>query len=695
MKRGRLEVLTIVIVLLLVVVGFSLLDIFNRNMSKKEISASVVGEYSGSDKELQIKKLTDQLNDLNSNFKIASSQTKGSIRNSLIESSRQRKQLMLGLIEENPELVLKNALKQDVIDSMPDEVRENLEKRVIKEGDLEVISYDDFENKKSWEKYYLNENGKKSSLHFADSEPFGLISGTKVRLSGLQIDNKIALYKNPADEWHTLEVLSVPDLKEFNQGEQKTVVILVDFLDDGDPVNTADEIREAIFNDPNGLNGFIREASYGKTWLTGEIFGWYTIPEISECNAAFIERMAIEYSDPEIYFPSYSRIIFITPFNPKCTVAVGTIGLADIDSADGASKSSKLRVTWSGNDVVYVMSHELGHNFGAYHAISYDCGSNIISVAAEGCKDFIVGDPFDVMGRGIISKHQNAYIKKTIGWLDQSNEFVVLAGGRYVLYPLEIGSSNIKSLKIPLRHDIPICLISSEGDCLEGYWVDSYILEYRIPFGFDSGIGEIDHQGIILRATMKYQGSGIAEIAYPGIRGMTALLDTTPNSIFDSPESWIVNNDAKDSLLILGNKFYDPLNEVSIEPIKLTEDGGIEVAVVFPDTKYSYFKNSQGQDVARFGNGGNIVLKGKCFQSSNCVAPSGATVFKNNADTTAYIDNNGNLCIESGSCFPSASCSPQHNSFSMKNEQGQIVSYIDSITGELCYTGEMNENGNL
>ena len=36
MKRGRLEVLTIVLVLLLVLVGFSLFDVFSRrNMAEK------------------------------------------------------------------------------------------------------------------------------------------------------------------------------------------------------------------------------------------------------------------------------------------------------------------------------------------------------------------------------------------------------------------------------------------------------------------------------------------------------------------------------------------------------------------------------------------------------------------------------------------------------------------------------------
>ncbi|MEK6952557.1 MAG: S8 family serine peptidase, partial [Nanoarchaeota archaeon] len=44
MKRGRFEVLTIVIVLLLVLVGFGLFDVINEKLSKKEISSNVISD---------------------------------------------------------------------------------------------------------------------------------------------------------------------------------------------------------------------------------------------------------------------------------------------------------------------------------------------------------------------------------------------------------------------------------------------------------------------------------------------------------------------------------------------------------------------------------------------------------------------------------------------------------------------------
>ena len=46
MKGKGIEVLTIVLVLLLVLVGFSLFDVLNEKISKKEISGGVVGNIN-------------------------------------------------------------------------------------------------------------------------------------------------------------------------------------------------------------------------------------------------------------------------------------------------------------------------------------------------------------------------------------------------------------------------------------------------------------------------------------------------------------------------------------------------------------------------------------------------------------------------------------------------------------------------
>ena len=110
-----------------------------------------------------------------------------------------------------------------------------------------------------------------------------------------------------------------------------------------------------------------------------------------------------------------------------------------------------------------------------------------------------------------------------------------------------------------------------------------------------------------------------------------------------------------------------------------------------------FYIKSQGQNVAWFGDRGNIVLKGPCQVKSTCTPPADSFIFKNSAgDTVAYIGPTGYLCIETGDCSSSTSCSATSNDeFIMQDETGKVVSKIDLSNGDLCYTGKMVENGEV
>ena len=97
-----------------------------------------------------------------------------------------------------------------------------------------------------------------------------------------------------------------------------------------------------------------------------------------------------------------------------------------------------------------------------------------------------------------------------------------------------------------------------------------------------------------------------------------------------------------------------------------------------------------------FGNLGNIVLKGNCTTSTNCTAPLDSFIIANSTDnTTAYIDNLGNLCIEKGDCSDqSISCNPTRDAFIIRNSTNSNMSYID-FDGDLCLTGKLYESSNL
>ena len=114
--------------------------------------------------------------------------------------------------------------------------------------------------------------------------------------------------------------------------------------------------------------------------------------------------------------------------------------------------------------------------------------------------------------------------------------------------------------------------------------------------------------------------------------------------------------------------------------------------VSMDDNKF-IIQNSSGSAVAWMGDSGNILLRGTCFISTNCTAPSGSFIIQNSTgDTTAYIGSDGNLCIETGDCSDfSTSCNPTVDAFIIQNSSSVNMSYIDS-DGDLCLTGRLYEN---
>ena len=143
---------------------------------------------------------------------------------------------------------------------------------------------------------------------------------------------------------------------------------------------------------------------------------------------------------------------------------------------------------------------------------------------------------------------------------------------------------------------------------------------------------------------------------------------------------------------------YTPVNYLDVEENQ-TDSVNItilNITILPNDTSKFYIKNNTGSTVAWLGNEGNIILKGTCHVSNNCVESLGNlfVIGNSTASVVSYINSTGDLCIEKGSCSSSASCSPTREAFKIRNSTGSIVSYID-FDGELCFTGGLYENSNL
>lgn len=120
------------------------------------------------------------------------------------------------------------------------------------------------------------------------------------------------------------------------------------------------------------MDAFYRENSYGQTFFSGKVFGWFTLPVTVSCDIGTIgdeSDKALIASGVDI--TQYNYFLYITPVEP-CGIGGGGV--------IGGNRS------WSdGNLDLSVPGHELGHNFGLSHANFLYCGEKIFDPDLHGC----------------------------------------------------------------------------------------------------------------------------------------------------------------------------------------------------------------------------------------------------------------------------------------------------------------------
>jgi cysteine-rich repeat protein len=202
---------------------------------------------------------------------------------------------------------------------------------------------------------------------------------------------------------------------------------------------------------------------------------------------------------------------------------------------------------YSQSDYSAIVTHEFGHNLGARHAKSYACvdeGGEPVQISDD-CVQSEYGDPFDIMGRTIDFRHMNNYHKSQINWFRDINTFDVDSNGEiYEMVPIELESTSVQSLRIPLGYtNLPT-----------NYPV-YYYLEYRKSFGFDDFNQE---DPVVNGASIRF-----ASEYSPPNPGHSFLIDTTPESSSD---------DFLDSALIRNNLFEDAFRGIKIETKGATDN---------------------------------------------------------------------------------------------------------------------------
>ena len=309
-------------------------------------------------------------------------------------------------------------------------------------GKLEIRHTDDFAHGRTHTGYRLVQGRHRTPLVLARAPRTP--SGTKVIVRGRRVGSKI--------RGSSVRARGIVRSAGVTAGKRTTAVILLNFATDTRTPWTPAFVRQRVFTDPDSVNAFYKEESYGDVSLTGklhddgDVFGWYTLDNATAgCNVDEWAAQAEQKAEADGFLPTnYDHIIYLFPQQSSCG---GWAGLGELPGPH----------SWiNGTTSVRVIAHELGHNMGLHHASSLSCTDSQgapVAYATSGCIPDEYGDPFDVMGTNL--RHNNAWHLRQIGFMQAGNVQVVNASGTYTVGSALTRGPGTQLLRVPIKGTSP------------------------------------------------------------------------------------------------------------------------------------------------------------------------------------------------------------------------------------------------
>lgn len=397
----------------------------------------------------------------------------------------------------------------------------------VLDGTLVVRHGDDFAHEQAvGHSYSMIHGGQEIALAFAGEPPDDSLSGQTVRLHGSHQGDRFVVAADGTDQ------PSAPAISTSEStGAKRVAIVLFNFANDTSEPYTPAFVSDVAFTSATSVAAYYAETSWNQLTLSGDVFGWYNIPD-TNANCAYASWSSsadAAVTSAGVDLGAYDNVVYAFP-----STSCGWAGMASMPG----------RHSWlngPGAMNLRVMAHELGHNFGTHHASSLSCtvGGLRVSLSADpaDCNAAEYGDPFSVMGMSGQNEHTN-FSRSNFSWLKDANTLTVAASGDYTLHPIEnFDSAAVQVLRVARTPS-------------------SYLtLEYRQPSGsFDDFTATAAIvNGISIRITPS-----------DTVRLQSQLVDTTPDTA-----SFL------DASLLAGQTLSDPLSGVSIATMSVTSTGAV------------------------------------------------------------------------------------------------------------------------
>ena len=287
-------------------------------------------------------------------------------------------------------------------------------------------------------------------------------------------------------------VLPLPPTS-WTTGAKSLLVIRVDFSDKaGDPV--AYQTALDLMN--NSVSPYYDVVSYGKTSINATVTAsTYRMPQTAEAYAtgdltSQLYTDATTAASADYAVSSYQHVMIL--FARLNSISGSKFTWAGLGSVGGGR-------TWiNGYYDFRVTAHELGHNYGLYHANLWQVADGNPASASGSSTEY--ADPFDVMGGGSTDArhHMNAWFKNRMGWLPDSAVRSVTTSGTYRLTRFDAKAT-------PLDQNLALNIFC---DGQRTYWVG-----FRQNFTTNTSLA---NGAYVLWGFGSNQGSQLLDMTSPG-----------------------------------------------------------------------------------------------------------------------------------------------------------------------------------